>query len=74
MKRTLYFVFPLLLTGAAPKAKETYMVRVTSATAKHRQAVMDLSQSKDGSSGDKLVEALADKDAMSRGLALEGLA
>lgn len=58
---------------AVPNPQDAYLVRPSSKTVQRREAVMALGQSKDASAGIKLVEALKDKDPMTRSLAAEGL-
>jgi len=58
---------------AAPKSQEPYSIRPSTQTVQRRQAVLLLEQSNDPHAGQKLIEALNDKDAMTRSLAAEGL-
>jgi len=61
------------LLWAAPKSQEPYSIHPSTQTVQRRQAVLLLEQSKDPQAGQKLIEALNDKDAMTRSLAAEGL-
>jgi len=59
--------------GAAPKPQEAYLVHPSTETVQRREAVLALARSKDAQAGVKLVEALKDKDPMTRTLAAQGL-
>src|SRR5581483_12303830 len=58
----------------SPKSKDHYDVRPSSQTIKHRQAAQALAQAKDAAqAGPQLLEALNDKDAMTRAVAIESI-
>ena len=63
---------PTLLWGA-PNSQEPYLVRPSTQTIQRRESVMALGSSQDPLAGPKLVEALSDKDPMTRSLAAQGL-
>jgi HEAT repeat protein len=70
-RKTAPKVAPKSVVKSAPLS---YAVRPSSQTVKRREAVLALSYEKDVSQvGPKLVEALADKDPMSRTLAVQGI-
>jgi len=61
------------LLWADPKSPETYLVHPSSQTVQRRQAVLAVAQSGDPQAGTKLLEALSDKDPMTRTLAAQSL-
>jgi len=79
MRSRIFRIFGLLmgLTGvlwADAKPKEAYTVRPSSQTVKRRESALSLGQSKDAAqAGPALFQALDDKDAMTRALAVRSL-
>jgi len=63
----------MLLAASKAQPKEAYLVRPSSETVKRRQSVLSLTQAGDAGSVSTLIEALADKDPMTRTLAVQGL-
>jgi HEAT repeat protein len=80
MRNRIFWSFGLLvgLAGALwadpkPKPKESYIVRPSSQTVKRRESALSLGQSKDASAGPALLQALEDRDSMTRALAVRSL-
>ena len=61
------------MAASKVQAKEAYLVRPSSETVQRRQSVLALAQSRDVQSASKLLEAISDKDPMTRTLAVQGL-
>ena len=76
LSRGLSFLFLGWTSGvlwAAPKGQEAYLVHPSTQTIKRREAAFALGHLNEAASGPKLLEALADKDPMTRTLAIQGL-
>jgi len=61
------------LLWADPKSQDSYLVHPSSQTVHRREAVLALGQTEDPQAGSKLLEALSDKDPMTRSLAAQRL-